>query len=124
MAHCLRGLLTALGHCDPATVSKSLDSAEKGLRLVARSTSVPGMDARGGILADDKMGWRRERVFAATLRSWSAGRWREVLTHAHLSVEHNRRLTKLTTESWEDDNEGTGCRGVDKYSAYRVLPAW
>lgn len=64
MAHCLGGLLAALGQGDPGAVADSLAAAER--ELAARG-SVEG----GG-------GGGREQAFAATLKAWSGGRWREV----------------------------------------------
>eukprot|EP00752_Nemacystus_decipiens_P009858 g8795.t1 len=71
MAHCLRGLLAALSQSDPAAVAACLAAAERELEAVAASLSA---EAGGeGIRREGE----RERVFAATLRAWSAGRWRE-----------------------------------------------
>ena len=76
MAHCLRGLLAALGQSDPAAVSACLAAAERELEAVAAHLGAePGADLPGGRVG--RTG-ERERVFAATLRAWSAGRWREV----------------------------------------------
>lgn len=70
MAHCLRGLLAALGQGDPATVSACLEAAER--ELAARDAN----DMEGGREVEE--GRERERVFAAALRAWSGGRWRQV----------------------------------------------
>lgn len=76
MAHCLRGLLAALGQSDPAAVAACLAAAEGELEAaVARHGAEADAD-----LSEEGVGreGERERVFASTLRAWSAGRWREV----------------------------------------------
>lgn len=72
MAHCLKGLLTALGHTNPAVVAACLEAAER--ESVKANISVGG-STEGAI--EERVG-ERERVFLATLRAWSGGRWREV----------------------------------------------
>eukprot|EP00903_Cladosiphon_okamuranus_P020596 g18906.t1 len=75
MAHCLRGMLAALGQSDPAAVAACLDAAERELEAVnvRLSAETDSGLAGGGVGREGE----RERVFAATLRAWSAGRWRE-----------------------------------------------
>lgn len=64
MAHCLGGLLTALGHSNPELVAACLARAESELAA--------------GVVREGGGEGGRERAFAATLRAWAGGRWREV----------------------------------------------
>lgn len=78
IAHCLRGLLAALGQSDPAAVAACLAAAERELEAAAArlgAEAVADLPPGEGIVRREG---ERERVYAATLRAWSAGRWREV----------------------------------------------
>ncbi|CAM9645825.1 unnamed protein product [Pylaiella littoralis] len=121
MAYCLRGLLAALGQSDPATVAGCLAAAETELEKRAADLG-HGAGANEGNKGVGREG-ERERFFAATLRAWSAGRWREGALYLEtwlMSVPTDLPAVKLAQEAHLMVGDSANMRDC----VGRVLPFW
>ncbi|CAN0041415.1 unnamed protein product [Ectocarpus sp. 4 AP-2014] len=116
MAHCFRGLLAALSQSDPPAVAGCLAAAERGLQL-------QGIDVGDGDDAAPAKEGERERVFAATLRAWCGGRWREGALYLEtwlMSAPVDLPALKLSQDAHLTLGDSANMRDC----VGRVLPFW
>ncbi|CAM9228679.1 unnamed protein product [Scytosiphon promiscuus] len=119
LAHCLRGLLTALGQSDPAAVAACLADAERELQAAALLDTVASIGTGGGEQEEGE----RERVFTATLRAWSGGRWREGALYLEtwlMSAPVDLPALKLAQDAHLTLGDAANMRDC----VGRVLPFW